>query len=66
MDMGIDEAGHDHQISEVFVARPLSHFDHDAALMAPPVFRQNAQVVRLNRFTPQQVQQFHKEMQSGG
>ena len=35
--------------------------DHDAALMAPPVFRQNAQVVRLNKFTPEQVQQFHAQ-----
>ena len=35
--------------------------DHDANLMAPPVFRKDAKVVKLNKFTPQQVRDFHNE-----
>lgn len=36
--------------------------DHDAALMVPPVFRKDARVVRLNKFTPEQVREFHNRM----
>lgn len=43
--------------------------DRDAALMAPPVFRKDAKVVRLNKFSPERVLGLHnKEMeeQRGG
>jgi len=35
--------------------------DRDAELMVPPVFRRNAQVVRLNQFTAEQVRKFHEQ-----
>jgi hypothetical protein len=34
--------------------------DHDAVLMAPPVFRKDAQVVRLNKFSPEDVLSRHQ------
>ncbi len=37
--------------------------DNDAAaqLMVPPVIRKNATVVKLNKFTPEQIKELHQE-----
>lgn len=42
--------------------------DDEARLMVPPVIRNRARLVRLNRFTPEQIRAFHDhaETQGGG
>lgn len=36
--------------------------DYQARLMVPPVIRKKAQVVRLNRFTPDQIRSLHSSI----
>jgi hypothetical protein len=35
--------------------------DEDARLMIPPVVRKDARLIKLNKFTPEEVRQFHRE-----
>jgi hypothetical protein len=35
--------------------------EHEARLMIPPVFRSRALLCALNKFTPEQIRQFHEE-----
>ncbi len=37
--------------------------DAEARLMVPPVIRDTALLVKLNRFTPEQIMELHKEAQ---
>jgi hypothetical protein len=34
----------------------------DARLMVPPVIRNTAQLVKLSKFTPEQIEQLHQDM----
>jgi hypothetical protein len=40
--------------------------DEDARHMVPPVIRSRARIVRLNRFTPEQIRAFHEQAGSEG
>ncbi len=35
--------------------------DSEARLMVPPVIRNRAQLVRLTRFTPEEIREFHRQ-----
>jgi hypothetical protein len=35
--------------------------EHDARLVVPPVVRSSARVVQLNKYTPEEVKNFHEE-----
>jgi hypothetical protein len=40
--------------------------DNEARNMVPPVIRDRARLVRLNRFSPEQIRAFHEEAEAGG
>lgn len=40
--------------------------DEEARNMVPPVIRNRARLVRLNRFTPEQIRAFHEEAKAEG